>query len=275
MRVEACASRYSDTVGSEHEVFAEAPLAWVACEIQFPLAPALITGDSFESLVKAFIRTFPIPAEGTVEIAGEMDDLSAEHQFRFFNKARTMSVSVIRSALLVETTRYDNWDAFKSVVVEAIKAVNSLAEIVGVERIGLRYINEIWVPDNIDNAAGWEGWISDDVLRCIGPVLGYTPQSSLTRLRLGLGLNSLEVRYAALTGQGVVSDEPLKRRYPSRHGPFFVIDTDSSCDTSGTDMIDFNPDQLIPVLDELHEPIEAVFQRAITEKSRNLFRGQL
>lgn len=40
-------------------------------------------------------------------------------------------------------------------------------------------------------------------------------------------------------------------------------------------MLSFSPEVLAPVLDELHDPVGAMFQNAITDKSRALFRGEL
>ena len=80
-------------------------------------------------------------------------------------------------------------------------------------------------------------------------------------------------RYAALVGSGVVSDEPLRRKVPAAAGPFFVVDTDSYRETPGEEMLDCTSEVLDSVLDELHEPLGELFQRTITDKSRNLFRG--
>ena len=252
-----------------------APLAWVACEIRFPLVPSLTNDDSFESLTEAFFGTFPIPVSPVmVAPTGEMDTPGVERQFRFLNKSRTMSVSLTKRSLVVETTDYKEWSSFKSDIVGAIEVVGNSARIVGVERIGLRYIDEIRVDNDAEDALRWKGWISDDVLGYLQPVPGYIPESSLTVIRLNRGLNGLEVRYAALTGRGVVSDEPLKRRFPALDGPFFVIDTDSFRDAPGDRILDFTNDALIQVLDELHDPIGVAFQNAITDRSRNLFRGE-
>jgi len=262
-------------VSYESETFANAPLAWVACEIRFPLVPSLTGDDSFESLTEAFFDTFPIPVSPVmVTPTGETDTPGGERQFRFLNRSRTMSVSLTRRSLVVENTDYKEWGSFKSDIIGAVEVVGNSAKIVGVERIGLRYIDEIRVNDDAEDALRWKGWISDEVLGYLQPVPGYTPESSLTVIHLKKGSNGLEVRYAALTGRGVVSDEPLKRRHPALDGPFFVIDTDSFRDAPGDEMLDFTPDILIRVLDELHDPIGIAFQNAITDRSRDLFRGR-
>ena len=258
------------------EVFANAPLAWAACEIRFPLVPSLTSDESFGSLTEAFFDTFPIPRLSVmVPPTGALDTHGAERQFRFLDKSHTMSVSLTRSSLLVETTDYKEWDSFKSVVTGSMEVVARLARIVGVERVGLRYIDEIRVSDIREDALKWKGWISEDVLGHLQPIPGYAPKSSLAEVHLAKGSSGLTVRYAALTGRGVVSDEPLKRRHPAQEGPFFVIDTDSFCDTPGEEMLSCAADDLAHILDELHDPMGTVFQRAITDRLRKQFREEV
>ncbi len=257
------------------EVFANAPLAFVACEIRFPLAPKLTGGGSLESLTEVFADTLPIPEIVTFSPIPEMDASGdSERQLRFLNKERTTSVSVTRDSLAVETTDYGEWEDFKPLVLEAVRAVGDSVKIVGAERVGLRYIDEIRIPDKITDVSGWSGWINNDVLSHLDPITGYTPESFQTVIELSGPNGQIIVRYAALDGVGVVSNQPLKRRSQTTDGPFFVIDTDSYRDTPGKEMLSFTTGELAPVLDELHEPVGMMFQNAITDKSRELFRGE-
>jgi len=259
----------------DREVFTNAPLAFVACEIRFPLAPKLTGEGSLESLTEVFAETLPIPEFVTIRSIPEMDAPGdPERQLRFLNKQRTTSVSVTRNSLVVETTDYGEWEDFKPLVLEAVRAVQESVKIVGAERVGLRYIDEIRIPENITDTSGWSGWINNDVLSHLDPIPGYTPESFQTVIGLNGPNGQIVVRYAALEGTGVVSDEPLKRRSQTTEGPFFVIDTDSYRDTPGEEMLGFTPGELAPVLDDLHEPVGTMFQNAITDKSRELFRGK-
>ena len=258
------------------EVFANAPLAFVACEIRFPLAPKLTGDGSLESLTEVFADTLPIPEIVTFRSIPEMDASGdPERQLRFLNKQRTTSVSVTRNSLVVETTDYGEWKDFKPHVLEAVQAVRESVKIVGAERVGLRYIDEIRIPDRITDVSGWSGWINNDVLGHIDPMPGYTPESFQTVIELSGPNGQIIVRYAALDGVGVVSNQPLKRQIQATEGPFFVIDTDSYRDTPGEEMLSFTTRELATVLDELHEPVGTTFQNAITDKSRELFRGEV
>lgn len=261
-------------VGYQREVFANAPLAYVACEVRFPLAPSLTGEESLKSFATAFADTLPIPEIATFLPSPEMDvGDGPERQLRFLDKARTVSVAVTRRSVSVEATHYDGWGSFKPSVLQAIAATTGITRIVGVERIGLRYINEIRVPDQVADASGWKGWIDDGIVSHLEPITGYTAESSQTIIDLRGEGGRMVARYAALSGSGVVSDQPLRRRTPATVGPFFVIDTDSYRETSGEAMLECTTDALDPVLDELHEPVGELFQRTITDRSRKLFRG--
>ena len=267
---------YRRRMSYAREVFANAPLAFVACEIRFPLAPKLTGDGSLESLTEVFADTLPIPEVATFGSIPEMDALGdRERQLRFLNKERTTSVSVTWNSLVVETTDYGEWEDFKPVVLEAVRAVEESVKIAGAERVGLRYIDEIRIPGKITDVSGWTGWINDDVLSHLDPMPDYTPESFQTVIELSGPSGQIVVRYAALDGVGVVSGEPLKRRSQTTEGPFFVIDTDSYRDVPGEEMLGFTTEVLSPVLDELHEPVGTMFQNAITDKSRALFRGEL
>ena len=262
----------------KREVFPNAPLAFVTCEIRFPLVPRLAHDESLEALADAFADAFPIPEQEknytvTIHPDGEPAiESNPVPRFRFLNKARTMSIVATQNSLSVETTDYDEWDSFKAAILQAIETVASLAKVTGVERIGLRYIDEIRVPEEIADASGWRGWISEDVLGPLELIAGYIPDSSQKAIHLTGPTGQLTVRYAALNGGGVVSDQPLKRRTPVLDGPFFVIDTDSHRDTPNEEMLNFDPEELAPVLDDLHKPAGEIFHGAITERSRQHFR---
>lgn len=259
----------------QREVFANAPLAYVACEVRFPLAPSLTGEAALASLVEAFADTLPIPEVSTFLPSPEMGAGDGpEKQLRFVDKAKTASVAVTRRSVSVEATHYDAWDCFKPSVLRAIEAVAAVAPIVGVERIGLRYINEIRVPDPVPDVAGWTRWIAAGVVSRLDPIPGLTTESTQAVIEMRGPGQRVVARYAALVGSGVVGDQPLRRKTPATEGPFFVIDTDSYREAPGAEMLDCTSEALSPVLDELHEPLGELFQRVITDRSRRLFRRE-
>lgn len=259
------------------EVFQNAPLEFVACEIRVPTAPRLVREDTFEALTDQLASVLPIPDQEQVQtltvIGGKDGGVETERRYRFLNRERTASAVVARNAITVETTDYQEFSEFRTLVLAVVDAVAAATKIVGVERIGLRYINEVRVPEPITEANGWRGWISDDVLGVLTVTEGFKTDAFQTLLRLG-GDESTGVvlRYAALTGDGVVGDGPLQRRAPASTGPFFIIDTDSYRLTTGPDMEDFAHDRIADILDVIHKPVGTMFHRAITNRLREEFR---
>ncbi|WP_420445872.1 TIGR04255 family protein [Candidatus Poriferisodalis sp.] len=263
-------------MGYTREVYANAPLVFVTCEIRFPLVPSLTDDDTLNCLVEQFSESLPIPATTTVEWAGDDTDDGDETQrlLRFSDRERMSSVVLTRTSLAIETTAYSEWPEFRSSIVHAIDVVASSARVAGVERVGLRYIDEIRVPEPIEDASQWSDWIAADVLSHLKMAPDMSPAGFTTAAVLHDGNHHMLVRYAAMVGSGVVGDKPLRRRTQPPEGPFFVIDVDSYRDTSGSKMIDFDTGPVAAVLDDLHEPIGKLFQCSITDRARELFREE-
>ncbi|WP_419917295.1 TIGR04255 family protein [Candidatus Poriferisodalis sp.] len=263
-------------MGYSREVYANAPLVFVACEIRFPLVPSLTTDDTLDCLVEDFFDLLPIPATTIVEWGDEDSDDGdhAQRVLRFSNRDRTSSAVLTRTSLSIETTTYREWPDFRSQVMSAVDVVAGNAKVAGVERLGLRYIDEIRVPEPIVDATMWRKWIAEDVLSHLSVVPDMAPAGFTSATVLHNGSHHMLVRYAAMNGPGVVADKPLRRSTVPPEGPFFVIDVDSYRDTSGVDMIDFSAESIASVLDDLHEPIGMLFQRSITDRARELFRKE-
>lgn len=259
------------------EVFPNAPLEYVACEIRVPTAPKLAREDTFDALAERFTEVLPIPNQEQVEtvtvIGGREGAVETERRYRFLNREATASAVVSRNAVTVETTDYEEFHDFRSLVLTVAEAVAATTKIVGVERIGLRYIDEVRVPAGITDARGWRGWISDDLLGALTLADGLQADGFQTVLRLaGEDSTGVVLRLAAMDGNGVVGDAPLRRRAPATSGPFFVIDTDSYRLSPGPAMEDFAPDRIAGILDLIHQPVGTLFHAAITDRLRQEFR---
>ena len=261
-------------MGYEREVYANAPLVYVAFEARFPLAPTLTDDAALAQLTDAFSATLPVPDIAPLLTARDAaSGVGPERLLRFMSRERMSSVTVTRTSLSVETTAYDQWPSFRELVMNAVETVAGLVRVAGVERVGLRYIDEIRVPNDIPDAAGWSGWVADDVLGHFSLVPEMAVESFTTEATFVGEFGRMVVRYAALHGPGVVSDEPLRRAIPAAEGPFFVIDADSFRDAPGDGMLDFTAEVIGNAVDQLHSPLGVLFQSTITDRSRELFRG--
>jgi uncharacterized protein (TIGR04255 family) len=74
------------------------------------------------------------------------------------------AVTFRRDAIAVETTRYVQYERFRDVAALAIGARQAVDPVDGVDRLGLRYIDEIRVPDIGVAPVGWEPWVDASLL---------------------------------------------------------------------------------------------------------------
>jgi uncharacterized protein (TIGR04255 family) len=257
------------------EVYERAPLEFVACEIRYPLTPALGRDDVAEKMPKEVLDRLPIPKQEQLHSVtigpGQASSSPAEARFRFLNRQRTQSAVVGRSTLTIETTAYSEYQEFRSLLLDVVSAVEGMAQIVGVERVGIRYINEIRVDDEIKTVRDWRAWVSQDALAVLNVADDLSVSTLESVLRMESEDSHLTVRLAALSGAGVVGNEPLRRRSQPADGPFFVVDIDSYWGPS-EDMMDFESDKLVSLVDRLHLPVGSMFQSVLTDKVRDEFR---
>jgi len=255
----------------QREIFPNAPLEFVAAEVRFPYSPKLGRHESFDALVDLLGDLFPIPEreEQRGFAVGPQGVRAADPQvnYRLLAKDRMSSVTVGHSRVNVEVTDYREYTAFRELIRRCLTALDTLGVVVGIERVGLRFIDEVRVPD-AKAPSDWRGYIADEFLASLvlsehGSVDGL---EGLVRLTTGAA-TQLVVKYASLDGQGVVGGGPLRRRSSPDSGPFFVIDTDSFWQSPN--LMDFEVDAVLELFDVLHDPVGAVFHQMITARLKD------
>jgi uncharacterized protein (TIGR04255 family) len=255
------------------EVYPNAPLRLVTAEFRFPLSPNLADGDLLSALSKVLGGMLPIiePVPQGLQLTLGLEPQSQKMTaggFRLLSRDRTVAVTVTASRLAVETTIYEHWEMFRESIETALRAVGEALEaIAGLDRVGLRYINEIRVPDAGTSIERWMPYISGELLavsRLAGQHKVKTIQSAL---HLATGDNEeLLLRYGMLEGH-VVDEMPLHLPCPPQDGPFFLLDIDSFWTRLGA-LEEFDTEAALAIADRIHEPVEGLFERAITERLR-------
>lgn len=262
-----------------HEVYPHAPLEFVAFEIRYPLAPALVQESMLPQLQKTFYDWLPL-VEPLATVEAEVQSLTGGTStvplsgppslgIRFLARDRHMAVSVTRNKLTVETTTYPGYGDFREVIRRALNAVEQLdAGIPGLSRIGLRYIDEIRVARRIAKTSDWSGYIDSRLIAPLG--VGnesVTPDlyQALVQFDLGKARRAV-MRFGAMQGQAV-GNAPLRRRAGPASGPFFLIDVDGFW-TSGDAVPEFSIDRVLSECDSLHDPVHELFEVALTERLR-------
>lgn len=251
----------------EREVFPNAPLEFVAAEVRFPYSPRLGKNESFDALVDRLQDIFPIPDREEEQgfALGPQGVKTADPQvsYRLLARDKRSSLTVNQSRMTVEVTDYRDYVDFRELVRRSLEALESLSVVVGIERLGLRFIDEVRVP-SVSQVADWRGYIADEFLAPLVLSQYGTVDALEGAVKITTGDDThFVLRYASLTGQGVVGGGPLRRRSNPEPGPFFVIDSDSFWQPS--EIMDFTPTAVLEILDGLHDPIGSVFHETITE----------
>jgi uncharacterized protein (TIGR04255 family) len=262
-----------DELDPTREIYPNAPLQLVACEVAYALAPGADINLARDALYERLQDTYPLPgpapASLTVAVGpgGPMPQLA--QGFRFLNLERTRSVAVSSTSIVLESSRYHRFEEFLKRAVAAVEALGAGVRIAAASRIGLRYIDE--VPLDVLRGESFEGYFTDSVLApgMLVPEVGR-PQEFLTTSRFAVGPDRNTVmRTGVLTTPVVAPDGPLavaRRTEP----PLFLVDIDSSWQAGAeTSPLPFDASAIADVLRSLHAPVRALFEHSITEKLRD------
>jgi uncharacterized protein (TIGR04255 family) len=262
------------------EVFPNAPLALVAAEIRFTDAARLRQQHTKDAIAIALEERFPFaeqlqPLEVNLTL-GAPPQIQQRTGVVLKNASSTQTLTIMSESLTYETTAYTHFDDLLDEVTVACDALVAAKVRPAMRRIGLRYIDEIRVPEPITDVRQWATWIDHRLVGHleIGPDdVPATMLQSVSTYNLGGG-NGLNVRYAALDQGSIVVSQFLKR--PAiESGPFFVLDFDGFHDFTGDEAIPLSSTAVREDLSTVHVPCGTAFQRSITDEARTLFRGAL
>jgi uncharacterized protein (TIGR04255 family) len=255
------------------EIYPNAPLRLVAAELRYPFAPKLGSSEVLEELTARFRAEFPIPEQAGIQVLmamGASPGASAQPATanRFLSKDRTSSLTVTPTNVLLETTQYEGYGSFRSLLEGCLTALGPRAEaIVGLERVGLRYVNEIRIP-RLASLTEWIPYVSNKMLAPMS-ILGDREASLMQSVVQSQPVDNvgIVVRFGALRGQVVSATGSLKVQPVAADAPFFMVDIDSSW-SSGNSFDDYSIRAALGICDKLHEPIHDLFEQAITDKLR-------
>lgn len=270
----------------DREVYPNAPLVLVAAEVRHPASESLNTARQ-TALKRAVTKHFPLANPATVtnitQVGGAPAQVTQAVAPRYTSRDRTTSVTFHEAAFVVETTQYGSFERLLELLTLAVTARLAVGELDGLERVGLRYIDEIRVPDtngaSSSTETGWEAWLNACLLgpAPIGVELGLRAahwQSLMVFNRPGLtegdagaeGAESLVLRYGPGEGYALDPGGELKRSTPPP-GPYFLLDIDSFW-TSDAAVPALDAKELIGITERLHTPVRGLFESLITERLR-------
>lgn len=272
-------SRFTD-VYPNREVFPNAPLALVAAEIRFTDAARLRQQQTRDAIAIALEERFPFAeplqqANFNLPLGGGPPQVQERLGVVLKNASSTESLTILSESLTYETTAYRNFEELLEAVIAASEALVEAKVRPAVQRVGLRYIDEVRVPEAVTDARQWSRWIDDRLIGHleVGPE-GFPATSTQTVSTYDLGEgHGLNFRCAALNQGTIVVPQHLKRS-AVESGPFFVLDFDGFRDFTGRDAVQLSVDVVRDSLAAVHAPCGTAFQRSITDEARTLFRGE-
>lgn len=260
------------------EVFPQSPLALVAVELRFTDAVRLRQQGTKDEVILALEERFPFaePLEqAQVNITpAALPQVHQQSGVLLKNASSTESLTIMSASLTYETTAYADFNDLLEAVISACDALVEAKAVPALQRIGLRYIDEVRVPDSVVDVRGWSKWIDGRLIKHVnvGPEdVVPTMTQGITTFDLG-NRRGLNVRYAALNQGPVVVPQNLERTTFDA-GPFFVLDFDGFQDFTGGVATPLDSKVVSESLAAVHAPCGAAFQRSITDEARILFRG--
>ncbi len=268
----------SDTIPdmTRSEVFPNAPLALVAAEVRYPA----VTGGSLSMAVHRRIRDvldadWVIHNDTTqtlevgVDAGGPRASSRSETVKRITSRQRTRIVTARPDNFTVEVVDYKHFADFRGLLEQASTAVESVLQPDGISRVGLRYIDEITVPETPPQ---WSNWLEASLLPPSMPT-GLDPTAWTGAVQYQVAPDqSLVFRYGPSAGPVVSSSGPL-RRPAAPEGPIFMLDFDSSWQPS--DIPSFEAERIVTVADRLRSPLRELFDSLITPSLIDIFRQDL
>jgi uncharacterized protein (TIGR04255 family) len=252
-----------------------APVALVTMEIRHPATDSL-TESTNRELKHLLADSLPIERQAQdmswgMVAPGAAPTPTADRFVRFVNRDNTLAASIKSQAIVIETTNYTTFEALRDVAMRVVDARAQVSSLVGVERIGLRYVLEIRVPIGVDGRVEWGNWIAEPLLgpqRLAPAGLFLTEWQGAAVYREPQPGKSLVIRYGPGFGQALDANYHLRRVTPAQAGPYFLMDIDSFWTPLGS-IPEYHRDELLSTYQTLYDPARSVFQEMLTNRMRD------
>lgn len=262
-----------------YEIYPSPTLQFVTLDLQYPLALGLQRQETREALYERLAEAYPLlQSVNTVEFqfAGAVGGAppvaappTAAASIKMLNREKTRSVTLGATSLQVETSLYVGYDEFAASIRQVLQGVAEVASVPGINRIGLRYTDEIRIA-GISKPADWAPYIDQ---RLLGPVRLAEREANATRCAIEFPLGEgrgLRMQYGAMPegAQPAVDPAGPLRLRTTGSGPFFVIDMDAYWTAPETGIPRLIVDEVLDVCEDLHTPLHELFEASITERLR-------
>lgn len=257
-------------VGSS-EIFPNAPLQLVAFEMRFIPAPRGEDTHMLEALRNALAdpgarsEFAPPTLRAPTRASGGVVESAL---FRLIAFNATVAVTVWRSAVVVEHTDYGHFSEFHGLLARLLEAFYNSVPIGGVERLGLRYVDELHVPAPVNQLADWQPYIHPAFF-CPLLLLADLPVTGARgEFAVSAGPHqTVTVRHALLPGRALRPGESLTLR-DRPDTPAFLLDCDGAYQPPEPDAA-METGATLSIVTALHHATSTIFKSAFTELTRD------
>lgn len=258
------------------EIYPNAPIRLVAFEIRHPFSLRASQDDAIEAFQKS-LGSFPIlEVEDTAEL--DMGPIKARTQrvYRLLTRDRRTSLTVRPTSVALETSHYDGYQKFRERIAEVLARLGEDFQIAGVERLGLRYWDEIRLDGESQDFSAFAPYISEHLLRAMEvshsePFAEFEARPVDYRSVLNMELaeqHRIRLTFGASeSGQVVHGNGPLTVRSVNVDQPYFLLDIDSFWRPTAFE--DYDEAKILHLCDDLHQPIRSLFETSITDALRD------
>ncbi|WP_084599032.1 TIGR04255 family protein [Actinoplanes subtropicus] len=249
------------------------PVLLTAFEIRYPSTPRIRA--ALPSLAEALSSRFShssIGKDSELERTslgfGAHRGLLEPALLTMSNSSRTEACTVRQNAATLEVTRYDDYLTFRAVLREFVVALYRTHAIISIERVGLRYLDELHTS-SAHHSVDWAEWVSPLLLGPLQLVGAETPTDYTGALRLQPGPDLfLSMRWGALRRPALRQSmgTGLRITRPPGTAPVFMLDLDGSWRPRQRE---FNSvDDVMAAVDRLHDLTKNLFTATVTEELR-------
>ncbi|MDR0960056.1 MAG: TIGR04255 family protein [Propionibacteriaceae bacterium] len=259
----------------EREVYPNPPIVLMVAEVRHTACEPL-DRKQVTRLSELVREELPLPGEEVSYEVQFSSDGAPQPPYavttapRWTTRDRRTALTIRQESLTVETTQYGSYERVRALLELSLRARIAVAPPAGLERVGLRYVDEIRVPTETGSGwPPWNEWVDSALLgpAGIGEDLGLEPAAYQGSVVFSSGDDrAIVLRYGAQENPVVQSTPDLRRPMPPP-GPLFKLDIDSFW-LPGSEVPEFASDSILACADSLHEPVRGVFESLITNRLR-------
>jgi uncharacterized protein (TIGR04255 family) len=255
------------------------PLVLTAFEVRYPASTAVHDEGVLACFADAMVSRLPIASTGEearqyrTPLGFGAHRNSVEPAIMVLRDEERTSICTVRETVAsVEVTNYSTYYDYRALIEQFLRGLVASRVSFPVERVGLRYLDEVRPLRGIEQPDDWHGWIADDLLRPLTVAAGLPVSTYTGLLRAELGDQKfVSLRYGALRRPALMQNTGigLRIRRPNGAGPVFMLDIDGYWLAGG---IECDEQEILPVVDELHEAVARLFEASIGEVLQDHFK---